>query len=148
MKYSATSDAFTDATANASSTLTASTSKRCIATATVMIVSPTSATKTRPYGISWCGGASAWPCSGSGMRVVAAVMFTPESCQLLVSSCQPILLGQFWQLATRNWQLPHSDQVQQREQENPNQVDEVPIEAHVFSVRRLELAAKGVDQQD
>jgi len=39
-------------------------------------------------------------------------------------------------------------QVEQREQEDPHQVDEVPVEPDVFGLRREELAAQGLDEQD
>src|SRR5205823_8383305 len=41
-----------------------------------------------------------------------------------------------------------SDQVKQREQKNPDQIDKVPVEADVFGVGSENLAAGGLDEQE
>src|SRR6267154_1930601 len=41
-----------------------------------------------------------------------------------------------------------SNQIQQGEQENPDQIDKVPVEADVFGVRGEDLPTGGLDEQE
>src|SRR6266700_2175133 len=70
--------------------------------------------------------ASLWPCASLIRGALSAIS---------IPSISKIVKFQF------------SNQVKQREQENPDQIDKVPVEADVFGVWGEDFSAGGLDEQ-
>src|SRR5438067_2036680 len=101
-----------------------------------MIVRPTRMKKILKYGTAWCGRGTETPCGSSGSPVgvrwgIGFISVSMISIQNQQSKIQN-----------------DSNQIQQREQEDPDQIDEVPVQPDVFGLIRENLPAQRLREQE